>query len=105
MQLFRKVFCVASCAIFVAACGGGSSAPVAVAPPPAQPPTVLVGTFTDSAVQGLSFATATQSGVTDAAGTFMYIDGEIITFSIGGTVIGEAVAATSAMTPRDLVPG
>jgi hypothetical protein len=36
MKLFSKAFCVASCAIFVAACGGGggSFAPIAVAPPP-----------------------------------------------------------------------
>jgi len=66
---------------------------------------VLTGIFTDSAVEGLSFSTATQSGITDAAGTFMYIAGETITFSIGGTVIGEPVTATGAMTPRDLVPG
>jgi len=43
MKLFSKAFCIASCAIFVAACGGGggggSSAPDAVTPtPPATPP-------------------------------------------------------------------
>ncbi len=39
MKLISKVFCVASCAIFVSACGGGgSSAPVAVTPPPAASP-------------------------------------------------------------------
>lgn len=40
MKLFSKVFCIAGCAIFVAACGGGgggSSAPDAVTPTP--PPT------------------------------------------------------------------
>ena len=66
---------------------------------------VNTGYFTDSAVAGMTYTTATQSGTTDAAGTFMYKDGETITFSVGGIVIGEAVAATSTMTPFDLVPG
>ncbi len=86
--------------LLVVACGGGGSG----APPPSDP-TVLTGIFTDSAVEGLSFSTATQSGITDAAGTFMYIAGETITFSIGGTVIGESATASSEMTPWDLVPG
>jgi hypothetical protein len=66
---------------------------------------VLAGTLTDSAILGVSFVTATQVGITDAAGTFLFMAGETITFSIGGTVLGEAVAAEALMTPHDLVPG
>ena len=91
----RKLVLLAS--MLLAACGGGSGIP--------SGPIVLTGVFTDSAVGGLSYATATQSGVTNAAGEFTYLAGEIITFSIGGTVIGEPVTATVAMTPLDLVPG
>ncbi|MFB3105189.1 MAG: hypothetical protein ACE1ZA_09680, partial [Pseudomonadales bacterium] len=83
--------------LLLVACGGGSGTP--------SGPIVLTGVFSDSAVGGLSYATATQSGLTNAAGEFTYLAGEIITFSIGGTVIGEPVTATGAMTPLDLVPG
>jgi len=37
--------------------------------------------FIDSAVKGLSYETATQSGVTDVDGTFKYLAGEKVTFS------------------------
>lgn len=79
------------------ACGGGSGDD--------SGDDVLTGHFTDSAVAGLSYSTATQSGVTDASGAFTYISGETITFSLGGTTIGEAASAKSEMTPFDLVPG
>ncbi len=104
MRIVFRLCAVVVLSMYLAACSSGSSggAPPAAAAPA---PVVLTGIFTDSPVEGLSYSTATQSGVTDAAGAFLYIAGETITFSIGGTVIGEPVAATSAMTPRDLVPG
>ena len=66
-------------------------------------PTALTGNFEDSAVSGLTYTTATQSGTTDSAGAFSYIEGETITFTLGDTTIGETVAAKSKMTPFDLV--
>ena len=44
---------------------------------------VLTGRFVDSAVSGLQYATASQSGVTDANGSFSYLAGEQVMFSIG----------------------
>ncbi len=66
--------------------------------------TVASGLFLDSAVQGLTYVTATQGGTTDSAGTFQYIPGETITFSIGGVVLG-SIAGKDIITPVDLIPG
>lgn len=59
-------------------------------PEPEPQPEVLSGVFLDSAVEGLSFETATQSGTTDTNGTFSYLEGETVTFSIAGIVLGSA---------------
>ncbi len=60
MKLFSKVFCVASCAIFVAACGGGggggSSAPDAVTPTPPPPPPTGALPITASNAQDITAA-------------------------------------------------
>ena len=66
---------------------------------------VLTGFFTDSAVEGLTYTTATQSGVTDAFGAFEYQAGESIVFSIGNFQLGESVTAAAQMTPLDLIQG
>lgn len=80
---------------WLAACSGGDSLPKGVS----------IGYFTDSPVEGISYRTPTQSGVTDVSGAFRYRNGETITFSIGATVIGGPVAAAETLTPLDLVPG
>lgn len=59
-------------------------------PEPEPEPEVLSGVFLDSAVEGLTFETATQSGTTDSNGTFMYLAGESITFSVGDILLGSA---------------
>lgn len=59
------------------------------------------GVFLDSAVTGLNYATDTQSGATDTAGTFNYIAGETITFSIGEMAL-PTVRAASTITPMDI---
>lgn len=64
---------------------------------------IRYGVFLDSPVRGLQYATETQSGMTDENGSFQYMDGEIIMFSIGGIVLGETLAE-SMMTPIHLVP-
>lgn len=83
-------------AVFVGiGCGGGggdSSAPL------------LRGTFVDSPVEGLEYETQTQIGVTDTNGTFMYHQGETVSFHLGDIDLGEA-PAKSMMTPVDLVEG
>jgi hypothetical protein len=62
----------------------------------------LTGYFTDSAVEGLNYATETQSGITNNLGAFTYLEGETISFTIGTFVLGDTVAAKAAMTPLDL---
>ena len=44
------------------------------------------------------------SGITDGAGTFMYHEGESITFLVGDIMLGSA-PGNFIMTPIDLVPG
>jgi hypothetical protein len=85
--------------LIMAGCGGGgNSGGTTVAP------TLKTGVFLDSAVEGLNYRTATQSGVTEAGGIFRYGEGETITFLLGATVIGQT-AAKERITPVDLVAG
>lgn len=67
--------------------------------PPAD--TTLSGTFTTPVVKGLKYSTSSQSGTTDASGTFKYKDGEIISFYIGDIFVGQTYAK-NIITPLDL---
>jgi len=62
------------------------------------------GVLLDSAVQGVSYQTKTISNKTDAAGTFLYKDGEIVTFSIADLVLGQTLGGP-IRTIVDLVEG
>lgn len=62
---------------------------------------VLTGVFLDSAVEGLAYATETQSGTTNAAGEFNYLAGEQVIFSIGAAQF-PGVAAALQVTPVDI---
>ena len=99
--------------------GGGSSSN----PTPAPAPTpnsaeniggnavveLQTGVLMDNAVSGVTYVTATQNGQTNNLGEFQYIDGEMVTFSIGdivlGTVEGVAIVTpvqlTGSLTPAD----
>jgi len=72
MKLFSKVFCIASCAIFVAACGGGggggSSAPDAVTPtpPPTPPPPPPTGALPITASNAQDITAAVLGAMTSA---------------------------------------
>ena len=57
--------------------------------------------FVDSAVEGLSYSTPTQSGLTNAAGEFRYLEGEVVTFRIGNVDLGAAFGA-EYLTPLDI---
>lgn len=108
MMKKRLCFSILS-ALVISACGGGgggggAALPPAPPPPPPPPASVLVGQFKDGNVQGLTFSTATQNGMTDAMGTFRYQSGENVEFSIGGVVIGSA-QGQPILTPIDLVAG
>lgn len=94
--------------VFVAACDGGSGSGGFSGVSPDSPP--LTGTFVDATVEGIEYQTLNDdlripglSGTTDGNGTYRYQSGELITFLIGGIVIGSA-RAQAIMTPADLVP-
>lgn len=53
------------------------------------------------ALAGLDYRTATQKGTTDAAGTFHFIAGETITFTVAGVELG-STAAKAKLSPFDL---
>ena len=63
------------------------------------------GFFSYGPVQGLNYVTTTQSGVTGVDGSFLYKDGEAITFSVGTVQLGDTVPAKQDMTPLDLIDG
>lgn len=62
------------------------------------------GVFIDSPVEGLSYASATLNGTTDADGTFSYETNETVTFSIGDITLGSTSGA-AVITPVDMVNG
>tara|TARA_R110001592_G_scaffold336019_2_gene621156 strand:- start:5210 stop:6709 length:1500 start_codon:yes stop_codon:yes gene_type:complete len=70
----------------LAGCGGGSDSSSAPAPE------IKTGIFTDSPVKGLFYETETQSGLTNTAGEFNYVEGETITFKLGNSVLGVSTA-------------
>ena len=93
-------------AISLAACGGGGgggSPSTAGAPAAAATPAVIpsTGKLVDSAVSGIRYSTATQSGLTNDAGEFKYLPGENITFSIGSIQLS-AVSGKDIITPLDI---
>lgn len=75
----------------LSACGGGSSDSTT---------SVLTGRYLDAAVAGLSYKTPTQSGTTDATGSFKYLAGETIEFQLYGTPLSSSLAY-STLTPSD----
>ena len=89
--------------LLLGGCGGGGNSNNAVVPG-VEPTPILTGYFTDSAVEGLTYKTDTQSGVTDSNGAFTYQAGETVVFSIGDFVLGESAPAAPEMTPLDLIP-
>lgn len=66
-------------------------------------PTPLKGVFVDSPVGGIDYATPSLKGVTKADGAFEYMEGEKVTFSLGGLVLGSA-AGKAVVSPLDMVP-
>lgn len=81
--------------------GGGGEDDGGTATPPQG--STATGVFLDARVAGLSYSSGTQSGVTDANGTFTYVVGQSVTFRVGGVTIGTVAAGKSAITPVDLV--
>ncbi|MEM7278841.1 MAG: hypothetical protein AAF385_12020, partial [Pseudomonadota bacterium] len=68
------------------------------------PLVTITGTFGTVPVAGLSYDSASTSGKTDANGTFTYVAGETLSFSIGNLELGE-VEGAATLTEFDLGPG
>jgi len=68
-------------------------------------PVEITGSFFDGKVTGLQYKTETQQGIIANNGSFLYSDGEIVTFYIGSIIIGETVAKEEVsmidLTPAD----
>jgi len=86
-----------------AGCGGGSGGGNPGDDPAGQI-TGGKGVFVDATVHGLSYVSPSHEGVTDENGEFQYSSGEMITFSVGDIVIGQARGA-DIVTPLDMVSG
>ncbi len=57
-------------------------------------PTVMSAVIVDGIIEGMSYQTTSGlSGLTDAEGAFEYREGDSVTFSIGGVVLGTATAS------------
>lgn len=87
------ILCVVCFAL--AACGGGGGGATSAAPES------RTGRFVDGPVEGLTYESGSQKGVTDANGTFRYEEGKAVKFSVGGILIGQATAQP-VMTPITL---
>ena len=59
------------------------------------------GVLLNGPVSGVAYETATQSGLTDIDGTFRYLEGETVRFTVGATLLGE-VPGMAEVTPFDL---
>lgn len=62
---------------------------------------MLNGIFKICPIAGLDYETQTQCGRTGENGEYCYEQGETVTFSVGGIVLGSALA-TETLTPADL---
>lgn len=92
--------CPLALAVALTACGGGSSSGGSSTPLPANTET---GIFTDSAVVGIKYQTEPggKSGETSPLGEYDYVEGDTVTFRIGGVAL-PAVTASGRVTPNDM---
>jgi hypothetical protein len=63
----------------------------------------VTGQFIDSAVGGLAYSCSSgNSGVTDSNGEYTCNEGDTVTFSINGFVLGSATTSEDAITPSTI---
>jgi len=87
---------VVASAIAISGCGGGSGGSGSAGP------VILDGVFKDSNVEGLSYVSGGQTGITDGKGAFKYEEGSQVSFSIAGVELGNALGK-AIISPVDLV--
>jgi len=82
--------------------GGSSSSSQSGASNTNQNTPTLTGTLLDSAVGGVNYSTSSNlSGLTNTDGQFQYRISDLVTFSVGDTVLGE-VKGGAVITPVEL---
>jgi hypothetical protein len=98
-----RIRTVATVIALIAGCGGAPGAPVdEVVDEPSVPNGVVrTGVLSAPPTAGVSYETATHSGVTDESGAFEYREGESVRFFLGDTTLGEA-RGKPELTPFDL---
>ncbi|GAB2192076.1 hypothetical protein MAH1_36850 [Sessilibacter sp. MAH1] len=89
----RELIYLLSGSLLLSGCGGSKGQ---------RSPETAQGVFLDEAVEGLTYVSGEQTGVTDENGTFTYEIGSEIIFSIGDIIIGSTLGAP-IITPVDLV--
>jgi hypothetical protein len=92
---------IASLIVMMGGCGDGYDSPVATHIGPGPDPDARTGFLSASPASGVSYETATQSGVTDEDGEFFYREGESVRFFLGDTTLGET-AGQVEVTAFDL---
>ncbi|MRS02718.1 hypothetical protein EG832_05775 [bacterium] len=80
----------------LSACGGSGNGGTAATE-------TATGSFIDAPVQGITYESGSQRGVTGADGSFTYEVGKTVKFTIGDIVLGEATGQP-VLTPVDLAP-
>lgn len=84
MTSYKKCLLIFLTASGLSACGGGSDNQSTGTTPPVGD-TLVTGKLQGTAIEGLRYATESQSALTNSNGEFRFREGETITFSIGGT--------------------
>ena len=98
--MFRPKLVAVIIACCTVSCGGGSGGSSATSQE--KEPEVFTGIFLDSAVEGISYTTASNSGTTNIRGEFSYQLNESVTFSIGDIAL-PTVTANSVLTPLEIM--
>jgi YD repeat-containing protein len=94
-----RIRTIATVLALIAGCGGDPG--VADVPPETPNGVVLTGALSAPRTAGVSYETATQSGLTDEEGAFLYHEGESVRFFVGDTTLGEAMGKPE-VNPFDL---
>lgn len=95
---YSRILLVAAITATLSACGSGSDSTPNESVDQNGPST---GRFVDSAVIGMPYQTASESGRTNTDGSFNYRSNETVTFSIGDIVL-PAVAGSALVTPLEI---
>lgn len=98
-KLFLQILFVFAFSVSLFGCSGGGGETSTI---PAS--SSLQGVLIDSAVEGVRFESATESGLTNSSGAFTYKEGEVISFFIGDILLGSSPGA-DLVTPIDFVSG